>query len=92
MLLSYKNIAIFQLSEEDWLQKLSGMTRLWHDDYGYCAIEIVRKSMRIPDYILVRDDGWSMGCYKEEFDKAFKVWEKDWVAIYEQGLLGDILP
>lgn len=32
------------------------------------------------DIVLVRDDGWTLGCRYEDFSEAADLWQGDWVA------------
>lgn len=75
------SLPILKLNEEEWMQAYGQMKRLYHKGYGHSVVEILQKNLKMPDYILVRDDEWTLGCYKEEFDEAYKIWEKDWVHI-----------
>jgi hypothetical protein len=81
-MLTFQGVPIQPLTGGDWTYKLGMMTRLWHNDYGHSLLEVVNLCLPMPDYILTRKDGWSLGCYSKDLDEAFSLWPNDWDAIY----------
>jgi hypothetical protein len=78
-------LPIFELDIDEWREQFDKTTRIYHNGFGRAPSESLMKGLPLPDYIFVRNDGWSMGCFEAELDEAYKLWEREWVAVYKRG-------
>ena len=77
------NTPIVELNEEDWIQSVGEMKRLWNKDGRvHHPIDMVLKCLPFPDMIFIRkEDGWSVGCMNHQKEEVFSLYTSDWEKI-----------
>jgi hypothetical protein len=62
-----------------------GPTRVMVSSAGYCAPpgEALERYGIVPEIILIRDDGWSLGTPRKWLEWAMKLWRDYWVCRIE---------
>ena len=58
-----------------------GADRVWDGEEGITPSEAQQKGLKVK-YVLVREDGWTLGCSKELRASAEKLYEDTWKRIY----------
>lgn len=41
-------------------------------------------NIRVPDYIFIRDDGWSVGCTKDLIHATYSTWPDRWIGFLKR--------
>jgi hypothetical protein len=78
-------LPVYELDIDEWIKNVDQVTRIYFQGLGHHPSELRREGfVSAPDYIFIRNDGWSMGCYEAELEEAYSLWAQEWVAVYKR--------
>lgn len=73
--------AVIAKAEKEIRGQWPRRTLLSEDGDAASPQKAYRLQGRFPDFIFIRDDGWSLGAIEEFRDAAHELWKDQWIAV-----------